>query len=97
MEKNSYPADVHASDNSTEILHETNDSLEAVKHKYITPLHKYAKYAFLLIFFPTLFICFYLDRGAYQTLPQDWVLVWTRRLIEPWTHSSPLPVTGTPN
>ena len=71
MEKNSYPADVHASDNSIEILH----SLEAVKHKYITSLHKYAKYpfnvnyAFILIFFPTLFICFYSDQGAYKTLP----------------------------
>ena len=41
MEKNSYPADVQASDNSAEILHETNASLEAVKHKYITPLHKH--------------------------------------------------------
>ena len=99
--KYSYSADVQTLDKSTEILHEIIVSLEAVKHKYITPLHKYiklhAKYVLILIFFPTLFICLYLDLGANKQPPQDWLLIRTGRVIEPWVHNWSFPVTGTSN
>ena len=99
--KYSYPVDIQTLDKSTEILHEIIVSLEAVKHKYITPSHKYiklhAKYVLILIFFPTLFFCLYLDLGANKKHPQDWVLIRTGRLIEPSVHNWSFPVTGTPN